>query len=73
MRDQQACPHTMTLVVFDQQGRRTTKKVTPEDYTPKLVRIRVDGAVQVLLVPGGHFGTSDNKEITIAAVGPYLY
>ncbi|GAA3602153.1 hypothetical protein GCM10022223_17380 [Kineosporia mesophila] len=73
LRDQQARPHTLTLVVFDQQGRRTTKQVTLKDYTPELVRIRVDGAVQVVLVLGEGFGTSDGKEIAIAEVELYRY
>ncbi|MBT0772870.1 hypothetical protein KIH74_28265 [Kineosporia sp. J2-2] len=73
LRDRQARPHTLTLVVFDQRGRRTTKNVTLEDYTPELVRIRVDDAVQVLLVLGDGFGTSDSKEIAIAEVELYRY
>ncbi|MCD5310558.1 NADase-type glycan-binding domain-containing protein [Kineosporia babensis] len=72
-RDEQARPHTVTLLVFDQQGRRTTKQVTLQDYEPKTVRIRVDDAVQVLVVLGDGFGTSEGKQVAIAEVELYRY
>lgn len=72
-RDNQARPHQLTLVVFDQQGRRSSKEVTLEDYTPKTVRIRVENAVQILLVLGDGFGTSEGKQVAIAEVELYRY